>query len=649
MTDPAQDRPGSGLLRRAATLVVGTALAMTGATVTSIATAGPASADVPADECPAEGEMPGIGNEPTFTDNNVAVYAGGNYVATGAAAESEGLLLVRGDATFDKDSGGVFNVGAVGVGSGITPSPGSTMLAVGGDLVIGDTTRVDVGANIDGGGAVRVGGAITVGDGLTSNGATIDEGLGATAAMDPYADFQDAITDASADIAAQTVIGTAERAGNSVTFTGSGDSTPQYFEISAADLSGATEVYIENVPDGAAVAITVTGGPVEFSPTYFSLDGERVDDFASPEFGNAASQLMWNFADAESVTIGGSSQFMGSILAPAADAEITASTNGRVYVGGDLTTSGTGNEQHNYPWIGAPELDCGTEPTAFGGFSVVKDVVGAAADLVPADAQFSVEYAYEVDGESVSGVVTVPADGTVVAGPQDVPAGTVVTFVESGVPEVDGVVWGDPVFSPSSVTVADGENVVVTLTNTADEVATPQTGGFSVVKDVVGAAAGLVPADAEFSVEYAYEVDGESVSGVVTVPADGTVVAGPQDVPAGTVVTFVESGVPEVDGVVWGDPVFSPSSVTVADGENVVVTLTNTADPAEAADGGSDGDEHESESDDGSTGDESTEGTLPETGSEALTSAAAAAGLLAIGMWLVLASRRRAQAQYTQA
>ncbi|GAA1988656.1 hypothetical protein GCM10009718_27780 [Isoptericola halotolerans] len=475
MTHAVERGAVPGRLRRAATLVAATSLALGGALAATVGPgATPAAAAVPADRCAAEGEMPGIGNVPTFTDGNVAVYAGGDYLAAGTAAESEGLLLVRGDATFAKDSGGVFNVGSVGVGSGISPAPGETMLAVGGDLVVADSTEVHVGALVDGGGAVRVGGSLTPGGGVDAFGATVTDSLGEASAMAPYEDFQTTITEVSSDLAGAEITGTVERSGNQVVLRGAGGPGLESFSIAAADLNGATEVYLDGVDEGAAVAITVTGGPVDFAPTYLALDGERVDDFTSDSFGNAASRLLWNFADAEQITIGGSSQFMGTILAPVADAEITASTNGRVYVGGDLTTSGTGNEQHNYPWIGAPETSCVAETVEVGGFSVVKEVTGAGADLVDPGTEFSVEYAATVDGEPVAGTLVVPADGTVVQGPQDLPTGTVVTFAESGLPQVDGVVWGAAEFSPSSVTVAADEVVLVTLTNTADVVGTEE-------------------------------------------------------------------------------------------------------------------------------------------------------------------------------
>ncbi|MFD6031638.1 DUF5979 domain-containing protein [Cellulosimicrobium funkei] len=181
----------------------------------------------------------------------------------------------------------------------------------------------------------------------------------------------------------------------------------------------------------------------------------------------------------------------------------------------------------------------------------------------------------------MGGSVEVPADGTVVAGPQNLPAGTVVTFGETDLPAVEGVEWGTPVFSPPRLVVGDGTDPLVTVTNTADQAV----GGFSVVKEVVGAAAGSVPASTEFTVRYAFDRDGEPVTGTLTVRADGQVVDGPQDLPVGTVVRLTETDLPTVRGVDWGTPVLTVgdervTGVTVGAGAPVVVTVTNTASSA---------------------------------------------------------------------
>src|SRR5699024_4830857 len=149
------------------------AVAMAG--LVGVGTATPAHAAEPSPQCPAPGEFPDLQNYPTFTDNNVNVYVGGDYTATGGAAESEGLLVVAGSATIE--NGKTFNVGRAGVGSGISPTPGSPMLRVGAGLTIGAGTTVDVGSGLTGGGGALVGGDVTGEGTLQTNGAESASGI----------------------------------------------------------------------------------------------------------------------------------------------------------------------------------------------------------------------------------------------------------------------------------------------------------------------------------------------------------------------------------------------------------------------------------------------------------------------------------------
>ena len=586
MSTPHRARRAGTPFGRAVAAATAAVLALTGAVALGAGPlAAPASAAPKAQlpQCPAPGEMPGIGNLPAFTDSNIAVYAGGDYSATGTAAESEGLLVVMGDATFDKAAGGIYNVGSAGVGSQITPPGGTTMLAVGGDLTVGPRTTMDVGANVVGGGNVDVGGSITNTVPLALNGGVATPNMGA-AAVASHAGFQDVITEESR-LLAQPVgtPGTIESWGE-LRFTGDPAASMHTFTVDGAALSSLGKkmsVFFDDVGSTAPIVVNVTGSTVDFDAQSFFFGTTQVNSLSSPEIGNAASRILWNFVDATSVELGENDQFLGSVLAPHADTTLKTSTNGRVYVGKTLSVLGTGGgiEQHNYPWIGPGPFAClSAEP---GGFTVAKSVVGDGADLVPAGTEFTVAYTVTVDGTSTQRTVKVRADGTVVDGPQDLPVGAVVTFAEIDLPTVPGVVWGAPSFDPASITVADGESPRVTLTNTADAAVIP-VGGFSVQKVVENAPAGMVPADTAFTVTYSYELDGVPTSGTLTVRADGTAVDGPQNLPAGTVVTFGEVSLPDVDGVVWGAPVFSPASLVVGANENAKVTLTNTAEEARA-------------------------------------------------------------------
>jgi choice-of-anchor A domain-containing protein len=586
--------------RRVVAATIAAVLALVGAVVlVSGPQARPASAAL--GFCPDPGDMPNIGQTPPlFTDSNVTVYSGGDYRATASAAESEGLLVVAGEATIDAP--GNFSIGAVGAGSQITPPDGAVMLAVGGGLGIAAGTGVTVGSTLPNGGAVNVGGTVTGGGTLSTAGTTpgadapVTEGMGPAAVAD-WAGFGDVIADASVTIAGWPTTAAGVVAGNRVTFTGSGADDPQVFTVGASELAGVREVVFANIPEGVAVAINVVGSaPVSLSPNYWEGNGSPfINDFNSnPRFGDWAARTLWNFESTPELALGRADQFLGTILAPVADATIMTSTNGRVLVGGDLTFGDPGVEggleMHSYPWIGPGPFDC----TSAASFVVQKTVTGEAAADVPSGTTFEVGYTYEEpDGTTGGDTLVVPISGALVNGPT-LPVGTVVTVAETDLPSVPGVEWGTPVIQvngeplgdPAQLTIQENRTVTVTVVNTANGGAVPTVGGFSVAKAVTGDAAGLVPADTAFLVDWeaglpegaAYDGD---LSGTLTVLADGTVTDGPSDLPVGTTVALAErTPLPEVDGVEWGEPVFSPASpVTIVEGATgVAVTLTNVAD-----------------------------------------------------------------------
>ncbi len=582
-------------LRRVVAAVTAATLALAGAVVLVTGPqAAPSFAGV--GQCPDPGQFPGIGYlPPKFTDIIVSVYAGGNFLATGSASEAEGVLVVGGDATFNRTrSGNSFNVGTVGAGSQIAPDPGTVMLHVGGTLDVVAPTNVIVGAGYQdqGGGDVQVGAAKTGAGTVDTNGGELRPNLGAATALAPFGDFGDQVTKASAAIAGLT--GTpATVTGNIATFDGSASTDLHVFTVDAAALNGVNTLNFDGFADGSPIVINVVGGPVDFQPNYFAANNVRFDDFANPNFGNWASRIMWNFVDADAVQLGpaGAAQFMGSVMAPAADVQLYNHMNGRVYAGGDLTFGGEGAQSglgiHNYPWIGPGPFNC--VPTS--SFVVQKTVTGAAAADVPAGTVFTVHYSYVTpapDSETGEGDLEVPLNGNLVPGP-DLPVGTVVTVSEPTLPTVPGVSWGSPVFrvngdvvsDPTSFTVVDGSMMTVSVVNTAN--AGGPVGGFSVQKaPLQGNAAGAVDPATEYQVDWAATLpdgatyDGD-LTGTLTVLADGAVVDGPQDLPVGTTVTFTEVTPDPVDGVVWGTPVVEPSTVTVGEGQNTFVTVTNTA------------------------------------------------------------------------
>ncbi|WP_437582525.1 choice-of-anchor A family protein [Paramicrobacterium sp. CJ85] len=312
------------------------------------------------------GEFPGINTDQYFaTDSNINVFVGGDYLADGGAAETEGTLVVAGSATFNS---GFFNIGTVGVGSGIVPEVDSDMLIVGGDIVLVGESELDVGHPVGafaGGGNVVAGGQITGEDSIETNGGSISSGV--DNALGNYAGFADELAEFSADLTEEA--GTAGFLdGSRLILEGDGSDNLQVFTVSADDVASASSVGFINFGDSAPILINVIGENVNATFNDFSVyesladtAGDRIDNVtAGTVIGNAAARILWNFADATDVTIGGTSQFVGSILVPAAESatDVTASTNGRLFVGGDLTTRGNGNEQHAYPWSGSPLTDC---------------------------------------------------------------------------------------------------------------------------------------------------------------------------------------------------------------------------------------------------------------------------------------------------
>src|SRR5699024_4810481 len=190
------------------------------------------------------------------------------------------------------------------------------------------------------------------------------------------------------------------------------------------------------------------------------------------------------------------------------------------------------------------------EPSvAVGGFDLVKVLDGVDAGDFPGDTVFTVVASWEVDGEAIEEEFALPVDGSVVAGPQDLPVGTVVSFDEIDVPDLDGFTFTGAEFSSESLEISAGESQEVTVTNTyvGDEPSV-EVGGFDLVKVLDGVDAGDFPGDTVFTVVASWEVDGEAIEEEFALPVDGSVVAGPQDLPVGTVVSFDEIDVPDLDG-----------------------------------------------------------------------------------------------------
>ena len=220
-----------------------------------------------------------------------------------------------------------------------------------------------------------------------------------------------------------------------IEFVGNGTSSMQVFNLPASMLNDSSSSYsgvsfsFKKIPDTSSVVINVTGGNVDFhngwrfwwtdtNNTTKELGGSYTD----VNYAKRAQQIMWNFADASSVTIRGgqgsgtttrrdansaaekadgvwdgsfplttnddpAAGMLGSILVPNGSFESHVSTNGRVWVGGNFAmynpkaVGNTGQdgkfyefvnyershsasaldmdqERHNLPWNGSYSTSC---------------------------------------------------------------------------------------------------------------------------------------------------------------------------------------------------------------------------------------------------------------------------------------------------
>lgn len=218
-----------------------------------------------------------------------------------------------------------------------------------------------------------------------------------------------------------------DASGTKISFTGDDTSSLQVFSLDSSSLptSGNVSFAFTHIPDDASVVINVTGKAISLHNGWrFYWNGTDISNYfvtagaATPNSGtttqdntlyaSVASRILWNFAEASSVTIEGSqgagtiyggqssstttqsgcgngcsasvsdepsSAFMGSVLVPNGSLESHVSTNGRVWVGQDFSmynptaiTLGNGGdtfkasngatasvvdmdqERHNLPW-----------------------------------------------------------------------------------------------------------------------------------------------------------------------------------------------------------------------------------------------------------------------------------------------------------
>ncbi|BDZ49997.1 hypothetical protein GCM10025867_22380 [Frondihabitans sucicola] len=377
------------------------------------------------------------------------------------------------------------------------------------------------------------------------------------------------------------------------TFRGDGTSSPQVFHVSGRELGSPTQavaIRFANIPTGAPVIITVEGAAPEAYPAGFFTDAEPGQiAFGDPRFAEVATHTMWNFADAASLTIGTGDQFLGSVLVPRATAHstITASTNGRVLIGGDLDFSGDGNEAHSYPFPD-PDFECKPEilpPPATGRLAVQKVVVDSAGVVDPARTYAGTYSCRSAQGDPIPGSFwTVRSGGAPQIIASNLAVGSVCTLAELPPPPPDAddpsSVWQPVSITPSTVTIGTDTTSVVTVTNTVARA----TGSFRIQKTLSDPGS-AVPPGRVFTGTSSCQLLGRDVT-----PADNTwsvtaggpaAVVGP--VPVGAVCevreTLGSAPDPAAPGLGWGPTLVSPSSIVVGSGATPTVTVQNSVVP----------------------------------------------------------------------
>ncbi|MFI6286007.1 SpaA isopeptide-forming pilin-related protein [Streptomyces sp. NPDC051018] len=422
--------------------------------------------------------FPPINNGPiTGRDNNINIFAGGNFLVRERAAEAEGRLVVLGDFDQNKVAGGssVYNVGIVGVGSRVPPPNGGDFLVTGGNVTVaaGETLLAD-------NGVVRHAGTAT---GNITGSVVADPNAAA-----PYTALRDELISASQcyarnETGPRPATGTAVNNGGETVFTGDNTSALQVFNVDF-DLVGAgggqQGIRFTGIPANATILVNLTGN----SRIINTFSGSPFD---TDPFNQLRERLLWNFPDAATVSLKGTGQFQGSILVghqPSATTVTLPGINGRFFTAGSvLHTSvvggGGGQEFHAYPFDG--DLPDCSVPVPTAPLTVLKQAAGTMTPLAGA----TFELWEETNG--VPGLQTTGADPDTMVGSPCV-TGAAGTCVKTVVP--GSYYWREtaappgydlplnPVF-PVTLTPADVPGGVTTTV--LDEL-TPVTGEVSVTK-----------------------------------------------------------------------------------------------------------------------------------------------------------------------
>jgi hypothetical protein len=299
-------------------------------------------------------------------DNNYSVFVGGN-ITINDGAEMEGKVFAYGNFTLNKDR--IYNLGWVGVGSFVVPDANQDYLTVGGNILVPYHTatntfpRIEVGGTIYGGapvnGNVRVKGSISGGT---------PSGPEPVVVYAPSQIISDPTMDLSAFDACFTTVnqnsqcwGSKPQSANVTYQYDSGNS--QYVFTST---NGASGLYIVNLTDDLDNGVSWAAANFVNFPDDATIlininmpgSNDNIGFLLSDMIGlspKLRQRVIWNFPDAQNVSLIGYAQFWGSVVLPSRTSTFTMAMpgfNGRVVVGGNLVQQAGTYEFHNYSFQG---------------------------------------------------------------------------------------------------------------------------------------------------------------------------------------------------------------------------------------------------------------------------------------------------------
>ncbi|MGH1436796.1 MAG: choice-of-anchor A family protein, partial [Lewinella sp.] len=322
-------------------------------------------------------------------DASYQIVVGGDFlVPSTGGAEVEGRLAVGGNLIIDKGYG----IGESGGGTFVISDQGNAVAVEG---TMSGTGTLNMGTN-NGGGVGYVaysGGASTlnVGNGTASdnNGTSIvDHTTLLSEAAHISMEMQSATATGSFNAVSRTVTGT--------------NAAVEIINITGTDLDPGFQdnLLFADIAPGATIILNVSGAVVT---SRLRATAGRVND---PEFGATGSDpdaliynLVYNFYEATSVTVAGN--LNGLVFIPNGNLDLQQNLNGRAYIGGNLTHSGSGSEIHNYPFTGELSSFCSSACTI--------DTDGLAG--VACSGNEGISFSLTPSGTGVSGTYTVSVSG----------------------------------------------------------------------------------------------------------------------------------------------------------------------------------------------------------------------------------------------